>query len=171
MSIFNARRVGYALCMAALLAAGLSTGTRLYYLVFFMLLMMVALSLISAAWTLWSVRFELKGVKARVTRGDSLMTVFTVRHTSILPVSAIRVQLSVPSGYSAAQTVNVTTPPFVSRTFRQVLQCPHRGVYEAGITKISVEDVFGLIACPDGRTRSWRGWRSARGCRTSRRCF
>ena len=146
MNILNARRVGYALCMAAFLAAGLSTGTRLYYLVFFMLLMMLILGLISVVWTLLSVKLELKGVKARVTRGDKLMTVFSVRHTSILPVSAIRVQLSVPSGYSAAQTVNVTTPPFASRTFRQVLQCPHRGVYEAGITKISVEDVFGMIA-------------------------
>ena len=146
MNILNARRVGYLLCMLALLAAGLSTGTRLYYLVFFMLLMMLILGLISVVWTLLSVKLELKGVKARVTRGDKLMTVFSVRHTSILPVSAIRVQLSVPSGYSAAQTVNVTTPPFASRTFRQVLQCPHRGVYEAGITKISVEDVFGMIA-------------------------
>ena len=146
MNILNARRVGYLLCMLALLAAGLSTGTRLYYLAFFMLLAMLLLGLVSVVWTLATVRLELKGVKARVTRGDRLMTVFSVRHASILPVSAIRVQLSVPSGYSAAQTVNVTTPPFVSRTFRQVLQCPHRGVYEAGITRISVEDVFGLIA-------------------------
>lgn len=145
MNILNARRVGYALCMAALLAAGLSTGTRLYYLVFFMLLMMLALGLFSALWTLWSVRFELKGVKARVTRGESLMTVFTVRHTSILPVSAIRVQLSVPSGFSGTQEVNVTSPPFVSRTFRQVIHCPHRGVYEAGVTKITVTDIFGMI--------------------------
>ena len=145
MNILNARRVGYALCMAALLSAGLSTGTRLYYLAFFMLLVMLILGFISVAWTLWSVKLELKGVKARVTRGDKLMTVFSVRHTSLLPVSAIRVQLSVPSGYAAAQTVNVTTPPFVSRTFRQVLQCPHRGVYEAGVTRISVEDVFGMV--------------------------
>ena len=145
MYILNARRVGYALCMLALLAAGLSTGTRLYYLVFFMLLAMLLLGLISAAWTLWSVRLELKGVKARVIRGEKLMTVFSVKHTSLLPVSAIRVELSVPSGYSAAQTVNVTTPPFASRTFRQVLGCPHRGVYKAGVTKISVEDVFGMI--------------------------
>ena len=145
MNILNARRVGYALCMLALLAAGLSTGTRLYYLAFFMLLMMLLLGLVSVMWTLWSVKLELKGVKARVTRGDRLMTVFSVRHTSLLPVSAIRVQLSVPSGYAAAQTVNVTTPPFAARTFRQVLQCPHRGVYEAGVTKISVEDVFGMI--------------------------
>ena len=154
MNILNARRVGYALCMLALLAAGLSTGTRLYYLVFFMLLTMLILGLISVVWTLGSVKLELKGVRARVTRGDRLMTVFSVRHASLLPVSAIRVQLSVPSGFAAAQTVNVTTPPFVSRTFRQVLLCPHRGVYEAGITKISVEDVFGLIALsrrPDAR--------------------
>ena len=56
MYILNARRVGYALCMAALLAAGLSTGTRIYYLVFFMLLMMLLLGLVSAAWTLWSAK-------------------------------------------------------------------------------------------------------------------
>ena len=54
MNANNARRMGYALCMAALLAAGLSTGTRLYYLVFFMLLMMLLLGFISVAWTLWS---------------------------------------------------------------------------------------------------------------------
>ncbi len=145
MNILNARRVGYALCMAALLSAGLSTGTRLYYLAFYMMLMMLMLGLVSVMWTLFTVKLELKGIKARVTRGDRVMTVFSVRHASLLPVSAIRVQLSVPSGYAAAQTVNVTTPPFASRTFRQVLQCPHRGVYEAGITKISVEDVFGMI--------------------------
>lgn len=145
MNILNARRVGYALCMAALLAAGLSTGTRLYYLVFFMLAMMLALGLISAVWTLWSVKFELKGFRARVTRGESLTTVFTVRHTSILPVSAIRVCLSVPSGLSGDREVNVTAPPFVSRTFRQVIHCPHRGIYEAGVTKITVSDIFGLI--------------------------
>ncbi|MBR1559428.1 MAG: DUF58 domain-containing protein [Clostridia bacterium] len=145
MNILNARRVGYALCMAALLAAGLSTGTRLYYLLFFMLMMMLLLGALSAAWTLWSVRFDLKGVRARVTRGDSLMTVFTVRHTSLLPVSAIRVQLSVPSGYAASQEVNVTAPPFASRTFRQVIPCPHRGVYEAGVTRVSVSDVFGMV--------------------------
>ena len=145
MNAMSARRVAYALCMAALLAAGLSTGVRLYYLVFYMLLMMLVLGLASVLWTLWSVEVDLKGVRARVTRGDNLMTVFTVRHSSILPVSAIRVTLSVPSGYSGGQEVNVTTRPFVARTFRQVIHCPHRGVYEAGVTKITVSDVFDMI--------------------------
>lgn len=137
--------MGYGLCMASLLAAGLSTGTRLYYLIFYMLLMMLALGFVSVVWTLFSVEVSLKGVRSRVTRGDSMMTVFTVRHTSILPVSAIRVSLSVPSGYAAAQEVNVTAPPFAARTFRQVVNCPHRGIYEAGVTKISVSDVFDMF--------------------------
>ena len=145
MNIINARRVGYALCMTAMLAAGLSTGTRLYYLIFLTLLMMLLLGFAAVAWTLWTVKIDLKGVRARVSRGDSLMTVFTVRHASLLPVSAITVQLSVPSGYAADQEVNVTTPPFAARTFRQVIRCPHRGIYDAGVTRISVSDVFGLV--------------------------
>ena len=145
MSVMNARRAGYAVAMAALLAAGLSTGRKIYYLLFLTLAAMFVLGLVSVIWTLWSVRFELKGVRAKVTRGDKLMTVFTVRHTSLLPVAAIRVSLSVPSGYAQGQEVNVSTPPFVRRTFRQVIRCPHRGIYEAGVTRLSVTDVFGLI--------------------------
>ena len=145
MSILGTRRAGYALCMAALLTAGLTTGARVYYLVFLMLASMLALGLVSAAWTLLTLRFDMKGVRARVTRGDQLMCVFTVRHASLLPVSAIRVRLSVPSGYAADQEVNIATPPFVARRFKQVIPCPHRGVYEAGVTQISVSDVFGLV--------------------------
>ena len=145
MNILNARRAGYALCMVALLAAGMTTGTRFYYLLFWMLVAMLALGLVSVLWTLWSLRLEMKGVRARVTRGDNLMTVFSVRHGSLLPVSAIRIQMSVPSAWSGAQEVTVSTPPFSRRTFRQVMPCPHRGIYEAGVTKISVTDVFGLV--------------------------
>ena len=141
----GSRRAGYALCMAALLAAGLSTGTKVYYLMFLTLLAMFALSLAAVLWTLFSLKIELKGVKSRVTRGDRLMCVFTVRHASLLPVSAVRVKLSVPSGYAASQEVSVYTAPYVRRPFRQVIPCPHRGVYEAGVAQISVTDVFGLV--------------------------
>ena len=145
MYVLNSRRLGYALVMAAALAAGLSTGTRLYYLIALALLLMLALGLIAVVWTLLTLRFDIKGVRARMKRGERMMTVFTVRHGCLLPVSAIRVQLNVPSAYAPTQDVNVSCPPFTKRTFRQVIACPHRGVYEAGVTRISVEDVFGLV--------------------------
>ena len=145
MSLFSTRRVGYALVAAALLAAGLSTGTRFYYLLFCLLVAMVALGALSALWTLATLRLDVQGVKRRVTRGDSIMTVFTVRHGCLLPVGAIAVELSVPSAYAPSQVVNVSTPPFVKRRFRQVIHCPHRGEYDAGVTRLSVTDVFGMM--------------------------
>ena len=146
MSILTTRRAGYALVMAAMLAAGLSTGTRIYYLVFYALLAMLLLGVVSVGWTLLTLRVELKGLRARVDRGERLSAVFTVRHGCLLPVSAIRVRMSVPSAYAPSQEVNVSCPPFARRTFRQVVECPHRGVYEAGVTRISVTDAFGLIS-------------------------
>lgn len=144
-TILNSRRLGYALVTAAMLIAGLSTGTRLYYMIFWALLAMLALGAASAVWTLLTLKFEIKGVRTRVNRGERMVAVFAVRHGCPLPVSAIRVHLNVPSSYAPTQEVNVSCPPFARRTFRQVIQCPHRGVYEAGVTRISVEDVFGLV--------------------------
>ena len=155
MSIISPRRAGYGLVMAAMLAAGLSTGTRLYYMIFYTLLAMLALGFVCVAWTLLTLKFDIKGVRTRVDRGERMMAVFSVRHSCVLPVSAIRVRLNVPSAYAPTQEVNVSCPPFTRRTFRQVIQCPHRGVYEAGVTGISVTDVFGLVCLrrrPDAKT-------------------
>lgn len=141
----NARLTGALAAGLTLLAAGLSTGARIYYLLFDLLLAMLLLGLVSVAWTVCTVRIDLKGVRPRVTRGETLMTVFTVRHASLLPVSSIRVTVSVPSSCAPTQEISVHTPPFARRSFRHVIQCPHRGVYEAGVTRIAAKDMFGLF--------------------------
>lgn len=141
----NARLIGAAFAMLTLLAAGLSTGTRVYYLLFYVILALIVLGLASAVWTVFTVKIDMKGVRARVNRGDTLMTVFTVRHTSLLPVASVRIQVNVPSSYAPMQEISVSTPPFAERSFRHMIQCPHRGVYEAGVTKISARDMFGFF--------------------------
>lgn len=141
----SARLTGALVAMAALLAAGLSTGTRIYYLLFALLAAMLLMSLVSVLWTVLTVRIDMKGVRSRVTRGETMMTVFTVRHASILPVAAVRLQLSVPESGASAQEINVNTPPFAERTFRHMIRCPHRGVYDAGVTRISARDIFGFF--------------------------
>jgi hypothetical protein len=141
----NARLIGAVFAMLTLLAAGLSTGTRVYYLLFFVLLAMLLLGLVSAVWTVFTVKIDMKGVRARANRGDTLMTVFTVKHASLLPVASVRICVNVPSYYSPMQEISVSTPPFAERSFRHMIQCPHRGVYEAGVTKISARDMFGFF--------------------------
>lgn len=139
------RLFGCLTVMAALLITGLSTGAQVYYLLFLLLAMLMALSLASVLWTLLTLRVEMKGVKARVTRGEALMTLFTVRHSSPLPVASVRVIVSVPSASAPTQELSVSTPPFRSRTFRHMIRCPHRGSYETGITALWAVDLFGLF--------------------------
>ena len=105
----TSRLAGALVAMAALLATGLSTGGQIYYLLFYTLLLLTLLSLISVLWLLYSVRIEMRGVKPRVERGEAMMTIFTVRHTSPLPVAALRIRLNVPSAFSAAQEISVST--------------------------------------------------------------
>ncbi len=142
----SARLTGALVAMAALLAAGLSTGARVYYLLLILLAAMLLLGLASALWTVFTLRVEMKGVRPRVKRGETLMTVFTVRHASLLPVASVRVQLSVPSSLLPEQEISVCTPPFVARSFRHRVPCPHRGVYEAGVTRVAARDMFGFFS-------------------------
>ena len=106
-------------------------------------------------------------MRPRVKRGETLMTVFTVRHASLLPVASVRVQLSVPSSLLPEQEISVCTPPFVARSFRHRVPCPHRGVYEAGVTRVAARDMFGLfLHFPPPPAASFCASRS---CRTPRR--
>lgn len=141
----TSRLAGLLIAMAGLLVTGLSTGGQIYYLLFYSLLLIAALSLASVIWVLLSVRIEMRGVRPRVERGEALMTIFTVRHTSLLPVSALRIRLNVPSTFSASQEISVSTPPFQTRTFRYMLRCPHRGGYEVGVSRLRAKDMFGLF--------------------------
>ena len=78
MTLSASRRAGYALVMAAMLAAALSTGTRLYYLIFYALLSMLLLGFASVVWTLATLKVELRGGKPRVSRGERISAVFSV---------------------------------------------------------------------------------------------
>ena len=141
----SARLIGVLAAMIALLAAGLATGTRIYYLLFFILLLMVVYGLISVLWTLLTARISMKGVRPRVERGENLMTILTLEHRSLLPAGDLRVMLNVPGANGGRQEISVSMPPFSKRSFRNVVRCPHRGDYEVGVVGTSASDLFGLF--------------------------
>lgn len=129
--------------MAALLGAGLSTGARVYYVLFVLLALMVVYAVLSVAVTLLSVQCGVKGVKQRCVRGDKMMIILSVQHRSPLPPGSLRIALSVPGGRE--QEISVDAPPFMRRNFRNVVKCMHRGDYEVGISRITAQDLFGLL--------------------------
>ena len=141
----SGRFLGVLAAMAALLSAGLATGTRIYYALCILLALMIVYALASIAWMLLTVRVTMKGVRPRVVRGERLMTILTVEHRSVLPVGSLRIALNVPGGTGGRQEIRVDVPPFVKRNFRNVIRCPHRGSYEVGVTKLTACDLFGLF--------------------------
>jgi len=138
------RLAAFLIMGCALMASGLSTGARVYYIAATALFALIFFSLAASVWAILTVKVDMKGIRARVERGESLMTIFTVRHASLLPVAAIRLRLSVPSAFSY-QEVAVSALPFSKKVFRYRINCPHRGIYEAGVTRIEAQDLFGLV--------------------------
>lgn len=139
------RLIGVFAAMIALLGTALATGNRIYYNFFFLLLLMLLFSLISVIWMLLSVRITMKGVKPRVSRGERLMLLISVRHRCPLPTGRVRVLLNVPGNAAMPQEISIDAPPFVKKNYRSVARCPHRGNYEVGVTRIAVSDVFSLL--------------------------
>lgn len=140
----RARLFGVLAAMLALIAAALATGTKIYYAVFIALALTVLFSLVSALWTLLTVRVSMKSGNARVTRGERMMAQITVRHASLLPAGGVRIALRVPGG-SGTQEMSVEAPPFAARSFRTVIACPHRGSFDVGVSRVTAEDIFGLF--------------------------
>ena len=132
--------------MLALLGAALSTGTAIYYYLFYILLMIVAFSLASALWTLMTASVSMKGVKGRVARGDKLMTILTLSHKSLLPAGELRVTLNVPGSGGTRQEISFNAMPFSRHSYRNVITCAHRGNYEVGIRSMTAEDLFSLFS-------------------------
>ncbi len=139
----SARLIGVLAAMIALLAAGLTTGARIYYYLFMILGLLIAYALVSVLWLLATVRVSMKDMKGRALRGDRLMAILSVEHRALLPVGSLRVLLQVPG--SVSQEISVAAPPFSRRNFRSMVHCAHRGDYELGVARIAAEDIFGLF--------------------------
>lgn len=139
----SARLIGVLAAMAALLGAALSTGTRVYYVLFAVLGLMVICGFLSVVITLLSVKCGIKGVKQRCVRGDKMMIILNVQHACPLLPGSLRISLSVPGGRE--QEISVDSLPFMRRNFRNVVKCMHRGDYEVGISRITAQDLFGLF--------------------------
>lgn len=139
----NRRLIGVLIAAAVLLATGLSTGTRVYYLMAILLCALCLLSLISVIAAIFTLSVSVKSGQARVTRGEGVNLVFTVSHASILPVGELRLYAGLDQG--AQQEISARIPPFSKHTFRCRISCSHRGIYASGVGKVAACDLFGLF--------------------------
>lgn len=139
------RAAAFFLAGLTALAAALSNGSPLYYLLALMMGMMLVYALASTLWTLYTARVAVACPRRVVTRGSEIALTVTLRHLCPLPVRALEIQLSVPDDVDASGTVEVPARPFAPALHEASFRCPHRGSYAVGVTRLTATDLFGLM--------------------------
>lgn len=141
----NARTAVFVLVALTVAVIALSTGTTVYYLLAIMPAMMAVLSLVSVLLTLLTLQVTAAAQKKRVSRGDSVSISLTVGRKSLLPIGSVELEVSAPGENHEVGQMLVRVPPLKSRQYRYNIRCAHRGVYEVGVSRVRVTDVFGLF--------------------------
>ncbi len=142
----SGRTAVFLLVAATLLVIALSTGTAVYYLMAAMLGMMALEGLFSALITLFTMQIELTAQKKRASRGESVAVRLMLRRRTLLPVSVIELEVSAPEEGRDIGRMVVDSVPLKGREYRYTIECAHRGVYEAGVSRLRVTDIFGLFS-------------------------
>lgn len=141
----STKTVVFLLVALTLLAIALSTGGAIYYLLFWMLMMMLFIALETALATLFTIRVSTMTQKNRAIRGETVAIRMTIRRATILPVGPVELEVSSPMDDRAAGKILVNLPPIREKEYRYAMNCPHRGHYPMGVSRVRVSDVFGLF--------------------------
>lgn len=140
------KTVVFLLVALTILAIALSTGGAIYYLLFWMLMMMLVIALETALLTLLTIRVSTVSQKNRAIRGETVAIRMNIRRGTILPVGPVELEVSSPMDDRAAGKIVVNLPPIREKEYRYAMNCPHRGHYPMGVSRVRVSDVFGLFS-------------------------
>lgn len=142
----SAKTIAFLLVALTLLAIALSTGGAIYYMMFWMLAMMLAFSLASALATLMTIRVETAAQRAKAVRGETVAIRMNIRRMTVLPVGPVELEASSPTDDRAVGKITIQLPPLKAKEYRYTMNCPHRGHYQLGVSRVRVSDIFGLFS-------------------------
>ena len=142
----STRTVVFLLVALTLLAIALSTGGAVYYLLFWMLMMMFAIAFETALATLLTIRVETAAQRTRAVRGETVAIRMNIRRMTVLPVGPVELEVSSPMDDRSVGKITINLPPLKDKEYRYSMNCPHRGRYQLGVSRVRVSDVFGLFS-------------------------
>lgn len=151
----RARRLIFWIVMPIALFAGLYTGLRIFYIIFFIQLLLLALGIGLAYYTINNFKFTQTIDSTRAVKGSKNKLSIEVTNETVIPLSMmeITVALAIPQ---REQTVSLCIAPFSQEGFEIDLDLPYRGVYDVGMKEIKITDVFGITCIRYDMSRlSW----------------
>ncbi len=144
----RARQILFGICMAALLVSGLYSGERFFFMGFYIMLVMLVLSIASIAYTSLTFKYLQSLTPAEGVKGDTLEYRLQVHNDMLFPIAYIRLTYdsidSLLSGEQASVTMSLT--PRTHGEHTQGMFCRYRGRWPVGVKKAEIRDIFGLIS-------------------------
>jgi len=138
-------RVGYYLSMIFLLLAGLGTGIWLFYFLLTILMLLLLAALVLNLWTYFSFSCKQKLSQTSIVKDGSCTLKVSVCSNKPFPFIQMCATVETLSPDNPARlTINLA--PNNTSDYDIPISCPHRGMYEVGLTIIEVTDIFGILS-------------------------
>lgn len=137
-------RFTYYFLLIACLLIGAYTGSRVFHFLFLFSLFLAIGMFFLNLFTLYSFRFMQELTQSKCTKDERSSLELDLRNETILPLSMMNIHVEVAS---PAEKVDLTLnlSPFSGKKFSIPLHLPYRGVYHVGMTRIRINDIFGIV--------------------------
>lgn len=133
--------------MLVWLLAGLISGQRVFFVLFFLHLLMLGSAVIVNVWAAFSYAYTQKPSDERTIRGRPVNLHLEVHNEKPIPFPMMTVHLATADPLNP-QKLDFNLGANDHLSFDLTLDCPHRGEYTIGMTVIDFVDLFGLIRLP-----------------------
>jgi Uncharacterized conserved protein (some members contain a von Willebrand factor type A (vWA) domain) len=133
--------------MGISLIAGMYTGLRVFYIVFFTQLFAVTAVLALNLWTAYAFKYKQTLSTDVCEKGKDTKLRLEIINERPIPLSLIEAHVDV---VSLREDINLifSLAPFSGRNFEINIGAPYRGRYQIGMTTLRITDIFGLTVLP-----------------------
>jgi uncharacterized protein (DUF58 family) len=133
--------------MPVFLVLGLYNGLAVNYIVFFMQLLLILAVLALHIWTVYSFRFSQKLQRELGSGGEETLLRIKILNPRPLPIALMEIDVSTadPCGKTG---LTFSLPPFGEKRFDIPITMPYCGMYDIGMAKSYLTDIFGLTHLP-----------------------
>ncbi len=140
-------RVVFFASMPVFLLLGLYNGLAVNYIIFFAQLFLAAAALGLHFWTVRSFRFSQKLQSELGVGGGETLLRIKIQNPRPLPIALMEVDVSTANPRDRAG-LTFSLAPFSEKSFDIPITLPYCGVYDVGMAKIRLTDIFGLLRLP-----------------------
>ena len=127
-----------------LLTVALCTGSQLFLLLSVLILLIAAGAILAVLWVSFTLRVDGKLSGETVRRGDDLVLSLRIRHSGLIPVAPLLLDLTDPSG-NRDREIRLKNMPHRVQSIRLPIHAAHVGVFSVGLHSCTVEDLLGLV--------------------------